>query len=618
MTIRRAIIIATVLLFLGPGVGSVRAQDETETGSPFAGKDVASLVSEVERQVTLARRLIREKNYQGAADVLEVALESHPDNTVVQQLLKNSYDRLKQYSKVEMLVRRMLQANPGSVSYRLDLAEVLVKLGRAEEASQSYRQLADDLDPADEKRQLLLVRSLMSSHLEDLALEQIAAVRLATGVPTALAIEKGNIHESAREYVDAAREYLAVLDIPGHAESNEAEKRLMALLEFPESSGRVETTLVSIADSTSEVPTLRILTDHYVKAGELDKAFEYALKQDSLGHRDGSALVLYMRQCFDRKSWSGVINAARYILARYANTKIELETRFEYAYALARLGHYAEAIATYERVFESTPNTQLRADALCGIGTIYGDLMGDYEKALTYYDSVVTYYPKGLSYLESERAIPLCYLRNGDLKKARETLVQLRRNKLPDDYQEEAAYYLGLVDFFEKKYDSAEVSFRKLLVNYPRGFYINDALRMVLLIGQAADNDTLLYDLSNAMYFRQLGLLDSTRVKLEQIADASDKALADVALFRLAELDLEVVDSSLAGEHLERLITGFPESYYCPLGLKIRADMLVKTEEGQDEARRIYRRLLEDFSDYPFVSEVREILRRLDTDAGIG
>jgi TolA-binding protein len=77
-------------------------------------------------------------------------------------------------------------------------------------------------------------------------------------------------------------------------------------------------------------------------------------------------------------------------------------------------------------------------------------------------------------------------------------------------------------------------------------------------------------------------------------------------------------DSSAAFEVLDRLIDEFPESYYLPLGMKLKADMLFDGKRNIEQARELYRQLLESYPDYPFTNEVRDRLREIELPGAVG
>jgi tetratricopeptide (TPR) repeat protein len=611
----RARILVLLLCLAATYIGNVSAQ----VGTPLPPEDrLIRELEETDRRIFLARKLIRNRDFQKATDLLETEYEQDPDNAVVQNLLRTCYDQLKQYDKAELLVRRMIQKHPRALGHRLRLAEVLMRQGSLEEATVAYQDAADIIGEEDPRNYRSLIRSMMNSGLDEQALARIEERRRATGNPHVLALERGSILKERRQYRLAAGEYLTVLIEDSTAEAGRAEKELMQLLEFGESTSEVEEILIAFVDSTSGARAMKLLTDHFLLSGKFEDAFTFALRQDSLESSQGVHLISFIHQCQDRELWGEVVRMAAYYLSHYVGTEMETDVLFKYAAALANTGRGEEAIAAYERIRRLSQHHGTTGDALYGIGVVYFDYLGDYPQALVYFDSVVTYFPRGLSYLHSLKSIPQCYLRAGRLDAAAEKFAGLLDMNLGEDDHEEAAFFLALVSFFEERYDSAEVAFRKLMVDYPRGYFVNDALQLVLVIDEASDNPALLSDFSDALYFDQRGMFDSTRARLGSLADSQPRTLADFALFRLARLELQASDSAAALTAIDRLIDRFPDSYYLPLGMKMKADMLIRTETGLEEAKTLYRYLLENYPDYPFATDVRETLRRLETDYTIG
>jgi len=592
------------------------AQDEP---SPFEGKKVMPLVSDADQKLKAARKLIQTERYQEAADLLESLYEADPENPLLQNLLMTCYDQLRRDDRTEEIVRRFLERDPGSFGYRMRLAELLARQGRRDEALEEYRQAASLIPPADLGRHLLVVQSLMDSGMDDDALAYVDQARRALGDSLAFALERGSLLERHRRYSEATREYLPLLQQDTTPEAGVAEKRLMALLEYGESSTLVEPALAAIAgNSAAGLRTMRLLADYYLKAGRFREAFAYTLRQDSLQERSGLPLMVYIRSCRERRAWGEVAAAATYVLERYPGSKFETDASLECAAALAQLGRAHEAIEVYRRLHDNSPHPQLKTDALFGIGAVYYNNLGDIDSALVYFDSIVSAYPRGRNYLGARLIRPRCYLRQGRLDKARSDLTDVASGRLYDEAREEVGYFLGLTDFFARRYDSAQALFRKLTVDFPKGLYVNDALEMLMLFGRASGSTAVLDDYSSAALMKFRGRLDSARQMLVAVTENDDKALADVALFELAELELQRSDTTAALDVIDRLDQRYAESYYRPLALRMKADLLASRPTGLDEARRIYRYLLENCSEYPFAGEVRERLRRLETPPPVG
>jgi tetratricopeptide (TPR) repeat protein len=455
---------------------------------------------------------------------------------------------------------------------------------------------------------------MINHGLENLALNLIDTIRQVLSDSTTLALERGVILEKQNSYQQAVLEFFAALSDSGKA-AIKAEKRLLALLHYPESSEDAEQTLLAQTEKDINARAVKILSSHYLKEEQFAQAFDFAVLRDSLEDGTGASLMEFMRGCMERKLYQQASRMAQYILSRYDNAPFTGGTYFLYAEVLDQLGRFDESIAVYDTIIATFPRQQDKAGALYRIGDIYLNRLNDPARALAVFDSVITNYDAGVGYLFAKLGIPYCHLREGQLDQARADFEDILQLRLNEDMREQVEHNLALILFFEKKFDSSRVALRKLLVDYPRGFFVNDAVQLLLLLDEVEDASPLLYEFSNALLFEQRRMLDSTAAKLLVIAHDPNRALADVALFKLAVLSLERSDSVSALEYIDQLAADFPESYYLPFGLKTKADVYMTKPEQIEEAKSIYRHLLENSPNYPFVSDVRKKMRQLEGEA---
>lgn len=575
---------------------------------------VESLDGDVSQKVRLAHRLIRERNYEAASALLEMLYEQDKESSVVLNLLLNCYDHLGYSVKSETLTRRLVERHPENYTYRIRLAEVLAKQGKLEEAEAAYGDAVSLYPNGDVSPYRVILKSMISHNFEVTASALIDTARERFADSSLFALERGTILEKQNEYRQAALEFFVVLDDTGKVAGN-AEKRLLLLLNYPESSAEVEQALLVQTDKVVNVRAAKVLSSFYLKAEQFEQAFDFAVLQDSLEGQMGTSLLHFMRSCRERKLYHQAARMAEYILSRYHNHPIIAETYFLYADALVQLGRFDEAIATYDSIAATFPRTQDKAEALYRIGDIYLNNLNDYPRALTILDSVVVHYQAGVGYLSAKLAISYCHLREGRLDRAKTSFEDMLQGRLNEGMKEEVEYNLALLLFFEKKFDSSKVAFRKLLVDYPRGFYVNDVVQLLLLFEEGGGAPKLLYDFSNALLFEQMRLPDSMTAKLLLIAHDPNKALADIALYKLAMLSLDRSDPATAIEYIDQLAAGFPESYYLPYGLKTKADIYVARPDGIEQAKSMYRHLLENYPNYPFISEVRKKMHQLEGGA---
>ena len=568
--------------------------------------------SDTQQKIQMAQRLILQRNYDAAERLLEVTIADDPGNRIIESMLLTCFLELKHHFKAEALLEEMLLEEPSNFHYNLMLAEVQTQMGEKDKALASYAVTMYLIPPGDTIRFLQLVNSQVTYGLEDAALYLIDSLRIKSGDSLLLSLPRAQVFEKQGDYRRAVDEYFPLLAEDTTRLATEAERRIFAMLSFEGSAEETEKALKSRTEKRGTARAMRLLATHYMADEDFDLAFEYSLKQDSLEDRKGDALVYFMRQAQEKKRWLQVLRMGDVLMERYKETPNLLGAYFTYTEALVQTSRYDSAIALYHRIIDISPSANDKADALFQVGHVFSEHLNDCRTAIAVYDSVTTKYRRGFGYINALRDIPLCYIRLGELPAAEQAYQRLAAQKLNDDINEEVLFHQGLIRFFEMDFDTAQAHFNKLVVDFPRGLYVNDALRILMTVTEAEGNDTLLHDYSNAMYFQRQRNEDSARVRYEQLVEASSKALADISLLTLAEMDLARKDTTAALARVERLMKDFPESYYVPFGVKIKADLLIQKPTTYDEAVALYRQLLQAYPNFPESSEVRRILKLLN------
>jgi len=570
---------------------------------------------EIQAKINFSRQLIKNKNYEGASALLETLYEKDPENDLIINLLWKCYEELAYYTKAEEIVRRQVERNPDNLNFNLTYAEILARQGKTDDALTAYNKSLTLINDNNLIRVQAVLQSLMINNFDENAISLIEKYREKTGDSLLFALQRGDIAKQ-KKYTEAAEEFFPLL-VDTTRSGNEAEKKMIALLDFVDSEKKVTDYLLNRNDLYRTPQALKILADHFLKVGQYDRAFEFTVTQDSVEGFQGQTLVLFMKSCVEKKLYPQGLKMGEYLFRHYKDLPLVTDAYFVYGDILTLTGQYERAIKTYDTIFEISPHNRDRGEVLQKSGDIYLNNLYNYDLALTYYDSIINYYPNGVSYLNAMIARPHCYVCQGELEKAKSEFVFLDKMRMNEDLNEEIAYNLGLIMFFENKTDSAKTIFNKLMVDFPRGYYVNDVLNLLMVIEDASDNPQLLIDYSNALFFEKRNMIDSTIMKLTQIADDNDKILADIALYELGILSLNIKhDSTLAQTYFDRLIDNFQESYYLPFGLKNKADILMTSPANQDEAKKIYLQLLESYSNYPFITEIRQRLRALEENPG--
>lgn len=570
--------------------------------------------SELEQQLQTARQLISQGNYQGASALLELLYERNPEHSGVFNLLRNSYDALQYYEKSEVLIRRQLEKNPNSFEYWLYLGQTLNRQGKTAAADSAFIKARLQVPALDKHRLSMLIQSMVSANANASALALIDSLRMQEGDQALYAVERGKIFEQQHQFGKAALEYL-IATKDGDDRQITARTNLAALLDYPESSTEAEKALQGLNKSPLQPEALRVLSQFYLKNNRFAEAFTAALVLDSVGKQDGRNLLFYMTACLDRKLYPQAISMARYYFPRYAESPSAIEMYFLYGDALSAAGMYDSAVATYSKIVERSPIPSDKGEALYRIGLTHLDGSHRYDAALIAFDSVIAVYREGYAWFNSQARRPQVYLRKGDLAQAKTAFLQAAAVQLDETNSENVQYHLAYVLFLLKEFDSSAVKLRKLTVDFPRGIYMNDALRLQLVMSDASDNPELLGRYADAERFRVISQQDSAKTALNDLMTNEDKRLADVGCYMLADLMLKQSDTTQAIGYLEQGIREFTESFYRPYMLKELADLRSLHLQGRESAQQLYRELLEKYPNHPFAADARKRMKALENAA---
>jgi tetratricopeptide (TPR) repeat protein len=561
--------------------------------------------------MALARQLLARGAYISAAGLLEDIYSRNPENPGAVGLLLNCYLELKAYSKAEVLLKRQLEDNPYEYVYQERLLEVYLKMADDSLINPQINRILA-IFPGNKDTYTAIIRKLTEYNRETEAMRLIDQGRREFGQNHLFALEAASILEVKGSYYDAVMEYFGAAQADTTIKE-EVKRRLALLIRYPGAAPEVIKALKQITASLSDdIFGLRLLQEAYVKGNQFAEAFDVAIKIDSLTGGGGRELYQYMRQCRDRKLYSQVIEVAEYISRQYKRTDAIAEYRFYYSEALEGLGRDSEAIANYERIVQEFPLERDQAEALYRIGRIYGYKLHKFNEAARYFDSVVTSFRVEPSYSSAWYEIGRLHVISGQLDSAEVVFRTLARNARTPESKELLDYNLAMIQFYRDDFSAADSAFRLLIVTYPRGFYVNDALVNSLIIGESILSDPGgLSDYAAALYYENRLLPDSVISRFRDIIDSGSGPLSGLAMFKLAGVYASQGDTLEALKVIDSMEITHSEDYFYPYTLKLKGDIFFSNESKRKEATAVYKNILENYGDYPFTGEVRERLQEL-------
>ena len=561
---------------------------------------------------TMIHQLLAQGAYISAANMLESMYELRPDERNIVNLLYICYTELKAYSKAEMLLLRQLEKNENDYLFQFQLLEVYQKTAVDSSVNKQIDNILSRF-PGDKDIYLNIVQVLIRDGYTDKAAELILRAREEFNDKNLYTIHLATLYETRQSYYDAVMEYFRATETDS-ATAVQAERKTAALIRYPLAPEEAARAFVDILDSLpNNLYALKYLSETYIRQGKFSEAFEAVVRIDSVLNKEGRELLGYLRKCRERKLYDQVLMTSEYFERMYPKSQILMNYRSYSAEALRGLGQPYRAIEVYNSIIDSTVNRRDRYTAMYEIGNIYRYDLIDYDSARIIYDSVTADCPYGrIIYMTNLEKANLLLV-EGELEKAAKSFAGLVSPLMPEEQLEYLEYTQAMIEFLEKKFESAEVKFRKLLQKYPRGFYLNDALNYSLIIGESfLVVPEVLSEYSEALLFNYRLMPDSMESRFLSIINQPLSPLTGVSCYQLAEFYALNEKNEKAFEVIDKMEKEFHEEYFYPYCLKIKGDIYSSDETNKDKASEIYRLILTDYGNYPFLGEIRKKLQELE------
>lgn len=569
---------------------------------------------EVDKRFVQARQLYFLQRYDQALQIAESIVPQTADQwTARENLLRDIYNGQKNYAALEALIRDALSRDP----HRPDLAdwkflqaEMYLKADRADSA----RTILDSLwqaHPTDST--INRVATLYENNtLGDWAMATYERAREFSGDSTRFAYELALLHEARRDYAGATTEYFHAMERDSIS-ARAVLTRMVQLLKTNEGADQIESALLAAADEPeTSLPAHELLVALYLETGRPDQAAEAAWYADSVGNRKGVQVIQFMRQASDRGYNQTAARLGERAVAAYPDSPMRFQVEWEMTQMTERAGNYQEAAAQYAHIARSSPAMRFRMTATLAYADLQRLHLGHPKIADSSYFALINN-PRALEF--KGRALlgrAMCKEMLGQFDSARAILLQMADVNPRGNPREEMAYRLAELLYFDGKLDPALEAFKAVTTDYPKGLWVNDALRRTLFLTayrSAAESDVKA--LAQAEKLSRMGLHDSALARIAGLRLSDKSPLAPIAMLWAADIHLAAGDSDSALTLWDGFVTRFPENIDAPYALKRAAD-LCDQQLGDPHAALVrYRKLLEAYPRSHYVELARRRVRAL-------
>lgn len=563
------------------------------------------------QDVTTAIQLYNNGKLEEAKQILEQLYQQDPKNQRVIQLLKNCYNNLDQLDGFENFLLDLIQKNQENFSVYSELAQLQISQNKISEARVTLQKRIDK-SPKDPKAYWEAARVFQASGLPQEAREIYLLARKKLGKPNLFAMELADIYESQNDINSVIKEYFNAVKEDSFRVM-EVKAKLEFLLENNMLPEDMEQTLSQvIRKDPKNCLAHRIYGDLLFKKENYNGALEAYKMVDKFCDTPGKTLLYFAKICLEGGAYVWAERTCEFILINPNATKSTLkETYLLLAKSRTFLEKYESAEKSYQKLLDLAENQQEKAWAYLHQGDLYLDHLNDISRAQLSYQKIIVECPQSNLIPEASLKMGDCLVAQGELDSAFIWYQELLNSNFGFIKSEELNFKLAEVYFYKQNFDSALIYYDKVIADFPKGVYVNDALEKTILINTLGAGSSQLNLYSGALFLSVQRKYPAALEELDKLTHDKNSDIADRAIYDKALIYQRQKNWDSALENLNTLISTFPQSFYAPLSLKMSGEIYFSALKDDEKAKEAYQKILDNYPKALFLDEVRQKLKIL-------
>ncbi len=577
----------------------------------------ASAEHRSEQQEGLAERHQREGDLQTALEMYQSLLAQNPESGELADRIQGIYRELKRYPELIAFLNHRLEKKPGDFDLHLALGEAYFLSGQVQMAKEGWlRALA--LAPKAEEPYFQVGKAFWERGMLGEAEDVFQRGRVALEDETLFAETLARLYEVGADYQAATREYLIWLSQDARRLSY-VNSRIAQFPRDESTAGVVEEALtVAVTTQPDRLEFGSLLGHHLIRAGKAEQAYHQFLMVDQQSKESkGKVLLNFANRCAELGHYDIAIKACQEVAARYPDQVTAHQAQLIVGHNLATMERYGDALDAYEGLIRMHPESSEAAEAMYARGEIYFLHMDDVESALRVFRILKAGAGTGFRTAQATFRVGDCLVVKGDLHGARGEYQSMVDAHQSDEVREKAAYKLAELLLLEGQFQQSKEAFDQLVVSFPQGFYVNDALIQSIFLDDAiSEQEGPLQTYIGAM---RLGV----QRQYEQALSAYQKTLqqhpgsilADDILMQMASLKEKIGQHQEALAELNALLKDYPESRLCPQAQRRIGEIFELQLDDVNAALEAYQKVLSKYPRYLFLDDVRRKIRQLKGEA---
>jgi tetratricopeptide (TPR) repeat protein len=547
--------------------------------------------------------------FSEAIDILKSLYSEHPENQETISLLKRAYYETKSYADLVVMLEELVQGEPYDWRLWAELGEVELRLKQHEKAEQSFSKAIELGSNQAEAYQ----RVALNYRVHGFTQKAIQTYKLANKNLNAniFSMELISLYQATRDYKSSVEEYFTFMGKdPKKFET--VEKGVRDLINSGEDLEGIEFALQGIIqkDSTNKY-AYKLYGDLFLAKGELEKAFAVYKIIDHLWEGKGGYILNFAQGCLRRELFKLALEACEYLISDYQNPQLLNRVRLCKANSLTGLKRFEDAVKVFNEIIGDERKTNETILACYNIGEIKYKELNKAEDAFPWYQRVLAF-PGSSVYPDALVRLGDCWMSMGELDSAFFWFTEILANPKAQEKKEEIRFKLAEIDFYKGEFKSAQEKYKKIVIDFPKGFYVNNSLERISILGENMEaNPLALLVFSQAIFEEVKGESEKSISLFEKLIGSQDPFLSDDSKLQIGYVLRKKGEFKNSILRLEELIKDYPQSPFCALAQKVIGDIYYYNLKDLENAEKAYLSVLKNFSSSLFVEEARVNLKKI-------
>ena len=572
--------------------------------------------TDYQKELNRAEGFLTDGKYSEAITVLKPLYLKYPDHPEILSVLKRAYYQSKSYPDLLIMLEELIEKTPDDWRLWTELGEVELKSGRDEKAEESFSQAIQRGYNLAEVYQRIALNYRVNGFTEKaIQTYKLGNENLKKDV---FSLELINLYQASRDYKSSVEEYFNFMkNDPKKFEV--VEKGVRNLIHSGDDPEGIELALREVIekDSTNKY-AYKLYGDLFLTTGELKKAFEFYKIVDFQWEGKGGYILNFAQECYRRESYQLSLDACEYVISSYKNPQLYSKARLCKANSLAGLKKFEDAVKVYDEIIKNQKDGQELILAYYNTGEIKYKELNQAREAFPWYKKV-TGFPGSSVYPDALVRLGDCFLSVGELDSASFWFMEILSNPLAKEKIEEVRFKLAEIDFYNGEFKNAQEKYQKLVSDFPKGFYVNNSLERIVILGESMENNPLgLLVFSQAVFEEVKGNPEKSVSLFDKLVDSQDPILSDDSELQIGYIFRKEGDFKKAILRLERLIKVHPQSPFCALAQKLIGDTYYYDLNDLVNAQKAYLSVLKNFGSSLFVEEARVNLKKISQQKADG